>query len=118
MPPASHSGGDRTRNPQSRSGMRKPMLAALCAAAGGIAHAQSVAARVSTPQEQALLTRLVAAEDARDGIGFEAVRDSGLASSNAYVRAYTVRGLGRLERGHMFDRIANRLVDASPEVRA
>ncbi len=98
--------------------MKPIVVVALCAAVGGSGQAQWMASRVTSPAEQALFTRLIAAEDARDAIGYEAVRDSGLASANPYIRAYAVRGVGRLERGQMFDRIASRLLDPSPEVRA
>lgn len=96
----------------------RTIVAAVSVVAGGMLQAQSMAARVTSADEQALFTRLVAAEDARDALGYEAVRDSGLASPNAYIRAYTVRGLGRMERGDLVDRIATRLQDPSPEVRA
>src|SRR4051794_22193224 len=96
--------------------MRKWIVAASLIGAG--ARAQSVASRISSPQEQALLTQLIAREDARDQIGDESVRTRGLASTNPFIRAFTVRGLGRLERAGAFEQIANALVGKSPEVRA
>jgi cyclophilin family peptidyl-prolyl cis-trans isomerase len=94
------------------------VVAALAIAGGGQARAQSIASRVSSPADQALLTQLIAAEDARDAIGQDEIRARGLASENPYIRAFAVRGIGRLERGAQFDKIADRLIDSSPEVRA
>ena len=92
------------------------VTAALGVAAA--AHGQSIASRVTSVEDQALLARLIAAEDARDAIGQDEFRARGLTSQNPYIRAFTVRGIGRLERGFQFDKIANRLTDPSPEVRA
>lgn len=91
------------------------VVAALGVAAA--ARGQSIASRVTSPEDRALLTQLVAAEDARDAIGQDEIRARGLASQNPYIRAFAVRGVGRLERGFQFDKIANRLADPSPEVR-
>ncbi len=81
--------------------------------------AQSVADRVRTSADQALVTALVAAEDSRDWtISPADPQRRGLASENSYIRGFTVRGLGRIEKGSLIPIIAPSLDDATAEVRA
>ena len=88
----------------------------VCAAT---ARGQSVASRVTSPSDRELITALVAIEDARDTVILgNDVRRRGLASPNPFVRAFAVRGLGRLERAALVDVIAPSLQDSSAEVRA
>ncbi len=89
----------------------------MAGAASG--HAQSVATRLPTATDQALVTALIAAEDSRDStIGPTDARRRGLSSGNAYVRAFTVRGLGRIEQGSMIPIIAPALDDSGADVRS
>jgi cyclophilin family peptidyl-prolyl cis-trans isomerase/HEAT repeat protein len=82
------------------------------------ARAQSVAARVPSAADRALLTQLVAREDSRELPASGGVRDRGLAAGNSWLRAFTVRGLGRLENPAVLARIERMLGDESAEVRA
>src|SRR3954466_13694240 len=90
------------------------MACCLAVASSG----QPVAPRVTTPGDRDLLTKLVAAEDSRLAPGDGDIRREGLASANPFVRAFTVRGIGRLEQPATFGMIAPLLRDASAEVRA
>lgn len=81
------------------------------------AGAQPVASRVSVKADRELLTTLIAAEDSRSDPGAADPRRSGLVSPNAYIRAFTVRGLGRLESPAAIPLIAPLLADATSEVR-
>jgi cyclophilin family peptidyl-prolyl cis-trans isomerase/HEAT repeat protein len=97
--------------------MRTSIVAvALCVAAG--AQAQSNASRVTSADERALLTQLVEREDRRQLPDAGDARHRGLASSNSYLRAFTVRGLGRLEKPEVLALIVEKLGDPSAEVRA
>ena len=87
------------------------------AAAAVSANGQSVASRVTSKGERDLLTELVAAEDTRGTPTATDVRRHGLTSNNAYLRAFTVRGLGRLENAAVIPAIATLLGDPSVEVR-
>src|SRR4051812_7494866 len=82
------------------------------------ASGQSATARVTTAGDRDLLTRLVAAEDSRLDPADNDPRRLGLASANSYIRAFTVRGLGRMEHAGSFSLIAPALRDTSAEVRA
>jgi cyclophilin family peptidyl-prolyl cis-trans isomerase/HEAT repeat protein len=88
----------------------------LCVAAR--AQAQSIAARVTSADDRALLTQLVEREDLRQLPAAADARHRGLASGNSYLRAFTVRGLGRLEKPEVLGLIVEKLSDASAEVRA
>src|SRR5258708_13300327 len=89
----------------------------MAGAASG--HAQSVATRLPTATDQALVTALIAAEDSRDStIGPTDARRRGLSSGNAYVRPFTVRGLGRIEQGSMIPIIAPALDAAGADFRS
>jgi cyclophilin family peptidyl-prolyl cis-trans isomerase len=92
------------------------VVLALCVAVR--VHAQSVASLVTSVEDQALLTRLVAAEDSRQAPGQDDVRQRGLTSRNPFIRAFAVRGIGRLERGAEFGLVAEALKDSSAQVRA
>ena len=94
------------------------VAAALCLAAGAPAHAQSMAQRVTSAADRALLTQLVAREDSRQLPATGDAREQGLISSNPYLRAFTVRGLGRLEKPEVLSRIEKLLGDSQAEVRA
>jgi cyclophilin family peptidyl-prolyl cis-trans isomerase/HEAT repeat protein len=80
--------------------------------------AQSVASRVVTAADRGLLTQLVEAEDTRRLPWLGDFRERGLTSTNPYLRAFTVRGLGRLERPEVLPALAKALGDSSAEVRA
>jgi len=83
------------------------------------AHGQSVASRVRTNTDRDLLTSLVAAEDSRDStVRPTDARRRGLASENAFIRAFTVRGLGRLERASLIPIVTPVLDDRGAGVRA
>jgi cyclophilin family peptidyl-prolyl cis-trans isomerase/HEAT repeat protein len=90
--------------------------AALIAASQ--AQGQAGGSWVTSAPDRALLTQLVAREDSRQDIVPGDARLQGLESANPYLRAFTVRGLGRLESPAMIDTIARRLADPSAEVRA
>lgn len=78
-----------------------------------------VATRLTSKVEQDLLTVLVASEDSRDAAFPQTdPRRLGLASANRYLRAFTVRGLGRLEEPSLIPTIASSLFDFDAEVRA
>jgi cyclophilin family peptidyl-prolyl cis-trans isomerase/HEAT repeat protein len=101
------------------------MMTLTCFVAAGLiagaaaGHAQPVAARVSTAADQSLVTALVAAEDSREsGLTPTDPRRRGLVSENAYIRAFTVRGLGRIEKGSLIPLIAPALDDTAAEVRS
>lgn len=81
------------------------------------ARAQTMASRVTSAADQALLTQLVDREDTRELPAPGDPRLAGLASGNAYVRAFAVRGLGRLENPAVLDVIVRVLGDTTPEVR-
>lgn len=76
------------------------------------------ASRVTTAADRDLITALVAREDSRGPFGSNDPRNRGLASANPYIRAFTVRGLGRLESPSIADTIARMSGDPSAEVRA
>lgn len=91
------------------------LVAVTLAAPAG---AQTLAARVATPADRALLTALVAREDAREPYAGDDARQRGLASSNPLLRAFAVRGLGRMEQIAAGPAIAPLLGDPAAEVRA
>ncbi len=53
--------------------------------------------RARAPSDRALMTQLVAREDSRAGRSHPTTRVRGVSSTNPFIRAFTVRGLGRLE---------------------
>jgi cyclophilin family peptidyl-prolyl cis-trans isomerase len=79
---------------------------------------QSPVSRVTTAADRALLTELVAREDSRQPIGPRDARTRGLAATNPFLRAFTVRGLGRLESPAVLSEAGAALGDPSAEVRA
>lgn len=94
------------------------VIAAAMMACAMSARGQSVATRVKTNSDRDLMTALIAAEDSRDSTMFPTdTRRRGLASSNPFVRAFTVRGLGRIERASLIPTIAPVLNDPATEVR-
>src|SRR3954469_20464829 len=83
------------------------------------AAAQAVAPRIRTAADRALITALVAVEDSRDSTVLPTdPRRRGLASVNPYVRAFTVRGLGRIKSATLIPLIQPSLGDSVTEVRA
>lgn len=81
--------------------------------------AQSVADRVKTAADRNLMAALVTIEDARDStLTPSDPRRRGLASPNDYLRAFTVRGLGRVEQRSLIPIIAPALDDSAAEVRS
>ena len=80
--------------------------------------AQSIQSRIATAADRALLTRLVAVEDARDLAAGRATFERGLASGNPYLRAFTARGVGRLENPAALPLLAKAIADPVAEVRA
>lgn len=91
-------------------------LPALIALTTAVAHAQD-AARIRP--HAAAWERIAVAEDARAATPAQlATLEDGTRSDAAVIRAIAVRGLGRLERADLFDRIAPLLRDADPAVRA
>jgi cyclophilin family peptidyl-prolyl cis-trans isomerase/HEAT repeat protein len=98
------------------SSIRVAALPSLFLAIG--LRAQQVPARVRTAADRSLLTALIAAEDARDSTILPTdPRRRGLASVNPYIRAFTVRGLGRTESASLVNLIAPALDDPGVEVR-
>lgn len=97
--------------------MKGSIAALALVVVAGAAYGQ-VAARVTSVPERALITELVAREDSREDFGPGDARARGLASTNPFIRAFTVRGLGRLEKPEVADTIARMLADPAPEVRA
>jgi cyclophilin family peptidyl-prolyl cis-trans isomerase/HEAT repeat protein len=94
-------------------------IIAVSLLAAASARGQSAASRLTTRADRDLLTRLVAAEDSRQtSLGGSDVRRRGLTARNAYLRAFTARGLGRLESPAMIPLIAPLLADPVAEVRA
>lgn len=80
--------------------------------------AQGVAARITDRADRDLLTALIAVEDSRDTVKAENdPRMRGMSSGNAYLRAFTYRGLGRLEQPAMLRWISRGLADPVAEVR-
>jgi cyclophilin family peptidyl-prolyl cis-trans isomerase len=96
--------------------MKTWIIAALVV--GAQLQGQSVQARLATPADRTLLTALIAAEDSRDLERGRATFEQGLASSNPYLRAFTARGLGRLENPSVLALVAKAIADSSAEVRA
>src|SRR5260370_28186035 len=92
------------------------LVAAGLMAGAASGHAQSVATRLPTATDQALVTALIAAEDSRDStIGPTDARRRGLSSGNAHVLAFTVRGLGRIEQGAVIPTRGPALVDTGAD---
>src|SRR4051812_27980121 len=58
--------------------------------------AQPVQAKLTSRADRALLTELVAADDARNLERGRTVFERGIGWANSFFRAYTARGLGRL----------------------
>jgi cyclophilin family peptidyl-prolyl cis-trans isomerase/HEAT repeat protein len=98
-----------------RTGIVLWMYVAMAATSAG---AQTTASRVSTASDRDLLTALVAREDLREPYAPDDIRERGLASPNPFIRAFTVRGLGRLEQIDAGPVIARLIADPEPEVRA
>jgi cyclophilin family peptidyl-prolyl cis-trans isomerase/HEAT repeat protein len=100
----------------------RPMTCAvigLAIAASPVSSVAQVASRITRPADKALLTALVAIEDSRDTVVLgNDVRRQGMSSANPYIRAFAIRGLGRLEKRSMVPIIAPTLDDPSPDVRA
>ena len=90
------------------------VIAGVMAAPAG---AQTLAARVTTPADRTLLTALVAREDSREPLAAGDARQRGLESSNPFLRAFAVRGLGRLEQPAAGPAIIPLLADPAVEVR-
>ena len=98
---------------------RTNLVCVVLVAGAAIARGQSVASRVRTAPDQALLMALIAAEDSRDSILLSTdPRRRGLAARNPFIRAFTVRGLGRLERASLIPLIAPALGDSDVDVRS
>lgn len=76
--------------------MRQLIVGLVLCITTSVVGAQSVASRLSSAEDRALLTSLVAREDSRTpyAVSDEDPRVRGLISGNAYIRAFTVRGLG------------------------
>jgi len=70
----------------------------------------------SSPEEERLLAALLAEEDSRPEGELSAL-PAGLASDNPSLRRLAVRGMGRLERPDLLERIAPALADSDPAVR-
>jgi cyclophilin family peptidyl-prolyl cis-trans isomerase/HEAT repeat protein len=96
--------------------MKTWIIAAALGAATSLS-AQPTAARVATAADRTLLTELIATEDSRRPMTAADVRGRGLSSGNPYIRAFTVRGLGRLEQPAAFNFVLPLLSDSSAEVR-
>ena len=97
---------------------RSIVVVALSVAVSVGGQAQSIASRVTSAEDRALLTRLVAEEDSRLRMSAGSARESGLTSSNPFIRAFTVRGLGRLENPVVVPMLERALGDTVAEVRA
>ena len=82
------------------------------------APAQASAAFVTTAADRALLTELIAREDSRQPLEADDARLRGLSSADAFLRGFTVRGLGRLENPTVLGRIVPALDDPAVDVRA
>jgi cyclophilin family peptidyl-prolyl cis-trans isomerase/HEAT repeat protein len=83
------------------------------------ARGQSISTRIGTTADRDLLTALVAAEDSRDSTVLPTdPRRRGLASGNSFIRAFTIRGLGRIERATLIPIIFAAFNDPAAEVRA
>ena len=94
-------------------------VAALSLTSGqGSAQAQSVASRVSSAEERTLVTQLVAEEDSRMRVSPGSARERGLVAANPFIRAFTVRGIGRLENPATVPLLEKALADAAAEVRS
>ena len=70
----------------------------------------------SSPEAERLLTAMLAEEDSRPEGELSAL-PAGLASDNPSLRRLAVRGMGRLERPDLLERIAPALADFDPAVR-
>jgi cyclophilin family peptidyl-prolyl cis-trans isomerase/HEAT repeat protein len=70
----------------------------------------------SSPEEERLLAAMLAEEDSRPEGELSAL-PAGLASDNPSLRRLAVRGMGRLERPDLLERIAPALADSDPAVR-
>jgi cyclophilin family peptidyl-prolyl cis-trans isomerase/HEAT repeat protein len=86
---------------------------------GATAGRAQFAERMKTVADRELVTALVAIEDSRDStMSPSDPRRRGLASQSRYIRAFTVRGLGRIETGSLIPAIAPALDDTAAEVRS
>ena len=98
--------------------MKALTLLTAAAVAAAELTAQPIATRITTPADRALLAELVAREDSRRPIEANDPRSRGLTSTNPFIRAFTVRGLGRLENPAVIGEIAGALGDPAVEVRS
>ncbi|HET9425781.1 MAG TPA: peptidylprolyl isomerase [Gemmatimonadaceae bacterium] len=81
------------------------------------AAAQPTASRITSAADRALMTELVEREDSRAPYDGADARRRGLVSANPFIRAFTVRGLGRLEQVAAGAAIMPSLADPAAEVR-
>src|SRR5215207_7930643 len=96
----------------------KAWILAVALGAAAQAHAQSTASRITTAQDRALMTRLIIREADRLQLPDRDARVMGLRSANAYIRAFTVRGMGRDENPSVYADLANALSDVEADVRS